>query len=247
VTAAPVMQARPDGADLPVGPAKVAMVRTMFDAIAPRYDLVNRLMTFGLDIPWRHRTVRALGLPPGSRVVDVGCGTGDLSRMLAHRGLRALGVDLSLGMLRAAPSGPVLVQADALRLPVADGAVDGVTSGFALRNVADLDALLAELARVVRPGGRIALLEVDEPRAPLMRLGHRIWFSRVVPAIGALLSDADAYRYLPRSVAYLPSPEHLRAMLRAAGFRTVGRRSLGGGVAQLLTATRAGDGRRDAR
>jgi len=98
------------------------------------------------------------------------------------------------------------------------------------------------VARVVRPGGRIALLEVDEPSGPIMGLGHRIWFRRVVPRIGALLSDAAAYRYLPRSVAYLPDAPQLRAMLRQAGFSAVGRRSLGGGVAQLLTATRAGVG-----
>jgi len=226
------------GGSLPTGADKVVMVRSMFDAIAPRYDLVNRVMTFGLDNRWRRRTVRALGLPPGSTVLDVACGTGDLSRIAAKQGMRVVGLDLSFGMLRAAPSGPVLVEADALALPVADGAVDGVTCGFALRNVVDLPATLREMARVLRPGGRLALLEVDEPAGPLLRLGHRIWFERAVPMIGALLSDADAYRYLPRSVAYLPPPEKLRAVVRAAGFSTVGRRPFGGGAAQLLTATR---------
>ncbi|HUO49935.1 MAG TPA: ubiquinone/menaquinone biosynthesis methyltransferase [Acidimicrobiales bacterium] len=228
------------GAPLPTGEDKVAMVRAMFDTIAPRYDLVNRVMTFGLDHRWRRRAVRALGLPAGSVVLDVACGTGDLSRMAAALGMRVVGLDLSLGMLRAAPAGPVLVEGDATALPVAGGAVDGLTCGFALRNVGDLPATLHEMARVLRPGGRLALIEVDEPSGALMRLGHRIWFERAVPVIGAALSDADAYRYLPRSVAYLPSPEHLRAMLRDAGFSTVGRQPLGGGVAQLLTATRAG-------
>ena len=227
-------------APLPTGPDKAAMVRTMFDAIAPRYDLVNRVMTFGLDNRWRRRTVRALGLPAGSVVLDVACGTGDLSRIAAHQGMRVVGLDLSFGMLRAAPAGPVLVEADALRLPIADGGADGLTCGFALRNVTDLAAALREMARVLRPGGRLALLEVDEPTGPLMRLGHRIWFERAVPLIGAALSDAEAYRYLPRSVAYLPPPGRLRAMVREAGFATVGRQPLGGGVAQLLTATRAG-------
>lgn len=226
--------------DLPVGPDKTVMVRAMFDAIAPRYDLVNRVMTFGLDIPWRRRAVRALGLPARSRVLDVACGTGDFLRILDAAGLQAVGVDLSLGMLQAAPRGRAVAQADALALPLRDGSFDGATCGFALRNVSDLGAMLAEVARVVRPGGRIALLEVDEPSGPIMGLGHRIWFRRVVPRIGALLSDAAAYRYLPRSVAYLPDGPQLRAMLRQAGFSAVGRRSLGGGVAQLLTATRAG-------
>jgi len=230
----------PDTGDLPIGPDKTAMVRAMFDAIAPRYDLVNRVMTFGLDISWRRRAVRALGLPARSRVVDVACGTGDFLRILDAAGMRAVGVDLSWGMLRAASRPGALAQADALRLPLGDDSFDGATCGFALRNVSDLGAMVAELARVVRPGGRIALVEVDEPRGPVMRTGHRIWFRHGVPRVGALLSDAAAYRYLPRSVAYLPSPTQMRALLRDAGFAVVGRRSLGGGVAQLLTATRAG-------
>ena len=206
------------GWGLPEGPAKAEMVRGMFDAIAPRYDLVNRLMTFGLDVRWRSRTVRALGLPERSRVLDVACGTGDLTRLLGRRGMRALGVDLSLGMLRAAPGRAALAEADAMALPFGDASMDGVTCGFALRNVADLDATLGEMARVLRPGGRLALLEVDEPWGRAMGLGHRIWFRRVVPRIGAVLSDAAAYRYLPRSVAYLPPPARLRAMVRRAGF-----------------------------
>jgi len=225
---------------LPEGPAKAAMVRAMFDTIASRYDLVNRLMTFGLDVRWRRVAVRALGLPRGSRVVDVACGTGDFCRLLADAGIEALGVDLSLGMLRAGRHRTPCVQADALALPLRAGAVDGATCGFALRNVTDLAALLAELARVVRPGGRIALLEVHQPASPVLRAGHALWFRRGVPLIGALLSDAAAYRYLPQSVAYLPAPERLRAMVHDAGFRTVGRRTFGAGAAQLLTATRAG-------
>jgi len=227
-------------ATLPTGAAKAATVRAMFDTIAPRYDLVNRVMTFGLDVRWRRSTVRALGLPPGSLLLDVACGTGDLSRIAAAAGLRVAGVDVSLGMLRAAPPGPAALQADALALPVGGAAVDGITCGFALRNVADLDAALREMARVLRPGGRLALLEVDEPDGALLRTGHKVWFEQAVPRIGALLSDAEAYRYLPRSVAYLPSPARLRAMVRRAGFSCVGRRPLGGGVAQLITATRAG-------
>jgi demethylmenaquinone methyltransferase / 2-methoxy-6-polyprenyl-1,4-benzoquinol methylase len=156
---APLM---PDAA-LPTGEAKVRAVRGMFDAIAPRYDLVNRVMTFGLDRGWRRRAVRSLALAPGSVVVDLAAGTGDLCRDLQAAGHRPVGVDLSWGMLAAARTSAPLVQADVLRLPVPDGRADGATCGFALRNFVDLDAFLAELARVVRPGGRVAVLEVAEP------------------------------------------------------------------------------------
>ncbi len=227
-------------ADLPTGSAKTALVRAMFDTIAVRYDLVNRIITFGLDRSWRRRTVAALGLPAGSVVLDLACGTGDLAVLAHHRGLRGVGVDLSRGMLAARHPGVPAAQADALALPLADGAVDGVVSGFALRNFTDLRASLAEAARVLRPGGRLALLEVATPRRGLVRRGFEVWFERCVPAIGGLLSDRDAYRYLPRSTAYLPAPDELRALIRQAGFATVGRQVLHGGLSQLLTATRAG-------
>src|SRR5690606_10874504 len=148
---------------LPEGDEKVTAVRGMFDAIAPRYDLVNRIMTFRMDVGWRKRTVRALGLPAGATVVDLACGTGDLCRELSADGLRPVGVDLSFGMLAAARTDAPLLQGDALRLPFPDASVDGATCGFALRNLAALPPFFAELARVVRPGGRIALLEVATP------------------------------------------------------------------------------------
>jgi demethylmenaquinone methyltransferase/2-methoxy-6-polyprenyl-1,4-benzoquinol methylase len=225
-------------AALPEGDEKARAVRAMFDAIAPRYDLVNRLMTFRMDVGWRVRTVRALGLSGGSRVIDVACGTGDLCRELSAAGHRAVGVDLSFGMLAHARTAVPLVQADGLRLPFADGVLDGAVSGFALRNVVDLGSLFGELARVVRPGGRVALLEVAQPSNPVMRWGHGVYFGRVVPRIGALLSDAAAYRYLPQSVAYLPDADGLVALLSGAGFAGVERRLLSGGIAQLLTGTR---------
>jgi demethylmenaquinone methyltransferase / 2-methoxy-6-polyprenyl-1,4-benzoquinol methylase len=224
---------------LPEGDEKVRAVRDMFDAIAPRYDVVNRLMTFRMDVRWRRRTVRSLELAPGSRVLDLACGTGDLCRELAASGLRPVGFDLSFGMLAAARTTVPLAQADALRLPVADGRVDGVTCGFALRNFVALAPFLAELARAVRPGGRIGLLEVAEPRNRLLRWGHGIYFGKVVPVIGGLLSDPAAYRYLPRSVAYLPPPDRLLAMVEEAGFVDVSRTLLSTGIAQLITATRA--------
>ena len=211
----------------------------MFDAIAPRYDLLNRIMTFRLDVRWRRRTVRRLGLPDGSVVLDLACGTGDLCRDLERAGLAPIGMDLSWGMLAAARTGAPLVHGDALRLPVADGAADGVTCGFALRNLTGLEPFFAELARALRPGGRIAILEVDSPPNPLLRLGHGLYFGRVVPFIGGLLSDRDAYRYLPRSVAYLPSEKDLLATIVSAGFVDVAKERCSGGIAQLLTATRA--------
>jgi demethylmenaquinone methyltransferase/2-methoxy-6-polyprenyl-1,4-benzoquinol methylase len=212
----------------------------MFDAIAPRYDLVNRTMTFGLDVRWRRQSLKALGLPPGSTVLDLACGTGDFLRLLGAGGFRAVGMDLSWGMLTADRSGSPLAQADGAALPVATASVDGITCGYALRNFTELAAVFAELARILRPGGRISLLEVSEPDAGLLRTGHRIWFRRVVPVIGGLLSDRTAYRYLPRSTAYLPTTKELRAMLVEAGFSTVNRRALSGGLSQLITATRVG-------
>ncbi len=232
--------ARARHADLPVGDEKTALVRSMFDTIAPRYDLVNRTMTFGLDVRWRRRALGALALPAGSTVLDLACGTGDFLRLLAADGFRPVGADLSWGMLAANRTGAPLAQADGAALPLATGTVDGVTCGYALRNFTDLAAVLGELGRVVRPGGRISLLEVAEPDGGLLRLGHRIWFRRVVPVIGGLLSDPAAYRYLPRSTAYLPSADELRRLLVDAGFSSVNRRTLSGGLSQLLTATRSG-------
>jgi len=227
-----------DADQLPQGEAKAEAVRAMFDAIAPRYDLVNRVMTFRMDVGWRRRTVRALRLGPGSRVLDLACGTGDFCRELGAADLRPVGADLSFGMLAAARTSAPLVQADILRLPVATATVDGAVCGFALRNVVALPPLFAELARVVRPGGRVAFLEVAEPPNPLLRWGHRLYFGRIVPRIGGLLSDPAAYRYLPRSVEYLPPPDELLEGMRAAGFVGVERRLLSTGIAQLITATR---------
>jgi demethylmenaquinone methyltransferase/2-methoxy-6-polyprenyl-1,4-benzoquinol methylase len=224
---------------LPQGDEKVRAVRAMFDSIAPRYDLVNRIMTFRMDVGWRRRTVRSLGLASGSRVLDVASGTGDLCRELARAAYRPIGVDLSYGMLAAARTTAPLVHADALRLPLRDASVDGATCGFALRNFVALEPFLAALARAVRTGGRIALLEVAEPPSRVLRWGHQLYFGRVVPRIGALLSDGAAYRYLPKSVAYLPEPDALVAIVRAAGFTSVQRDLLSSGIAQLITATRA--------
>jgi demethylmenaquinone methyltransferase/2-methoxy-6-polyprenyl-1,4-benzoquinol methylase len=211
----------------------------MFDAVAPRYDLVNRVMTFRLDVRWRRKTVAALGLPARSVVLDLACGTGDLCRDLQAVDLVPIGVDLSYGMLAAARTTAPLLQGDVLRLPMPDGSADGVTCGLALRNFQALPPFFAELHRVLRPGGRVAILEVAEPKSRILRFGHAVHFGKVVPVIGRLLSDAGAaYRYLPRSVAYLPTPEVMVQQIADAGFDDVERRLLSGGISQLVTATR---------
>ena len=226
-------------AQLPEGEDKARAVRAMFDAIAPRYDLVNRIMTFRMDVGWRRRTVTALRLPRGATVLDLACGTGDLCHELTRAGLSPIGVDFSAGMLAAARTPAPLVRGDVLHLPVPDAVVDGVTCGFALRNLVALDRFAAELARVVRPGGRIALLETAEPSNPVMRWGHGLYFRNVVPRVGGWLSDPDAYGYLPRSVAYLPPPAELVEVFSRAGFPDLRRARLSRGIAQLLTGTRA--------
>jgi demethylmenaquinone methyltransferase/2-methoxy-6-polyprenyl-1,4-benzoquinol methylase len=225
---------------LPADSEKTARVRAMFDTIAPRYDLVNRLMTFGLDQRWRRATVDALALPAGARILDLACGTGDLSRAAVSRGHVVIGTDLSAGMLAANQAQAPLVESDGSRLSFADGTFDGLVCGYALRNFTDLSATFAEAARVLRPGGRLAVLEVDAPTSGPWRFGFDLWFNKVVPVLGGALSDRAAYRYLPASVAYLPATPVLRRMLLDAGFSAVGVRPLAGGLSQLVVATRAG-------
>ena len=227
-----------DTEELPQGDEKVVAVQGMFDAIAPKYDRLNRIISFRLDVRWRKRAVRDLALPPGSLVLDLASGTGDLCIDLARMGIRPISMDLSFGMLSADRSGVPRVQTDILRLPVPDASVDGVTCGFALRNLLDLPTFFQELGRVVRPGGRIALLDVSVPSNPVVRWGNDIYFGKVVPRIGALLSDGAAYRYLPKSVAYLPSPDEMLASLDAAGFPDATHAQLSGGLTQLLVGTR---------
>lgn len=209
----------------------------MFDTIAPRYDLVNRIMTFRLDTRWRRRTVRELGLPAGSVVIDLACGTGDFCRDLEKADMASIGFDISAGMLHAARTEAPLVHADILTLPLPDASVDGATCGFALRNLVELPAFFDELARVVRPGGRIGLLDVAEPENRILRWGHGFYFGKVVPKIGGMISDRDAYEYLPKSVAYLPEPDVMLADLQEAGFNNVRRQLLAPGAAQMITAT----------
>lgn len=222
---------------LPEGEEKREAVRSLFDTIAPRYDLVNRIMTFGLDVRWRRAALARLGAPAGSTILDLACGTGDFCREAARVGLRPIGIDLSMGMLLQARTEAPLVHGDILQLPVADRSAEGVTCGFALRNLVELPGFFDEIARVVRPGGRIALLDAAEPDHPVLRWGHRIYFGRIVPRIGGLLSDRRAYEYLPKSLAYMPPWSELRVRLTDAGFDRVERKVFVG--AHLITATRA--------
>ncbi len=228
----------PDADHLPEGDEKAQAVRAMFDTIAPRYDLVNRIMTFRLDVGWRRTAIRSLDLGTRSIVMDLACGTGDMCRDLVDAGHRPIGVDLSFGMLASARTTAPLVEGDGLALPFPDASLDGVTCGFALRNFVALPPMLRELGRIVRPGGRIALLDASEPPNPVMRWGHSIYFGKVVPLIGGALSNKDAYRYLPKSMAYLPPPEELVQMIVDAGFADAERTLLSGGISQLYTGTR---------
>ena len=221
------------------GPERARAVRDMFDRIAPRYRRTNRILTFGLDGRWRRRAVAALGLAPGAVVLDIGCGPGELCGELEAAGLRPVGVDVSEAMLRAGPRPGARVLADGMGLPLADRSVDGVTCGFVLRNVVDPAVLLGEMGRVLRRGGRLALLEVAEPTWQPARAAHRLYFHAVVPWMGGLLSDRRAYRYLPASSILLPGPDALAAMAASAGLRSYRRRLIGLGAVQLVTAIRA--------
>ncbi len=224
---------------LPQGDEKARAVEDMFDRIAPRYDLLNRMLTFRMDVGWRRTSVHSLQLLGGARVLDLACGTGDLCRTLESAGYQPIGVDFSAGMLAAARTDVPLVRADAMRLPFPDGSIDGLTCGFALRNFVELAPVLTECARVLRSRGRIALLDVGEPASAPARAVHSMWFRRVVPFVGGLLSDRSAYAYLPASTAYLPPRTQLLQIVGEAGFVDVSHRTLGAGAAQLITGTRA--------
>lgn len=209
----------------------------MFDRVSPRYDLLNRLLTFGLDQSWRRQAVRSLELPPRCRIADLACGTGDLCRILEQKRMLPVGVDFSAGMLEHAKGSAPLVRADVLRLPFPDGSLEGAICGFALRNLEALPPFLAEVARILCPGGRISFLEVAAPSRALPRRVHSFYFRRVVPIVGGWLSDKEAYRYLPDSVKFLPPVEEMAELMEGATFSEVEHRTLGAGSARLFTAT----------
>jgi demethylmenaquinone methyltransferase / 2-methoxy-6-polyprenyl-1,4-benzoquinol methylase len=216
-------------------------VRTMFDRIAPVYDAMNRVMTAGLDLRWRRLTAEA-AVRKGDRVLDAACGTGDLAIADVKAGAaRVTGLDFSEGMLERARKKTARrtdalewVRGDMLKLPFADETFDAATVGFGVRNVEDLELGLRELRRVLRPGGRLAILEITQPRGAL-RPFYSLWFDRIVPLLGKVLPGGDAYTYLPASVKRFPTAERLAEMLREAGFTEVRFKLMGGSIVALHT------------
>ncbi len=209
-------------------------VRAMFDRIAPVYDAMNRVFTMGLDGRWR-RLAAASAVRPGDRVLDAACGTGDLALAARQAGGEVTGLDFSERMLeRARRKSDAIewVRGDVLALPFEDAAFDAATIGFGIRNVSDLDAGLRELARVVRPGGRLAVLEITLPRG-MLRPFFRLWFDVFIPLVGRALPGGVAYSYLPASVRRFPGPDDLAGAVRRAGFADVSYRLLAGGIVSL--------------
>jgi demethylmenaquinone methyltransferase / 2-methoxy-6-polyprenyl-1,4-benzoquinol methylase len=216
-------------------------VRTMFDRIAPVYDAMNRIMTAGLDARWRRLAAEAV-IQTGDRVLDAACGTGDLAIADQKAGAdKVTGLDFSAEMLgRARKKAPQLewIEGDMLALPFADATFDAATVGFGVRNAADLELALRELRRVLRPGGRLAILEITQPRGPL-RPFYSLWFDRVVPLLGKVLPGGAAYSYLPESVKRFPNAEKLADLMRACGFEEVRFRLLAGSIVALHTGAAA--------
>jgi demethylmenaquinone methyltransferase / 2-methoxy-6-polyprenyl-1,4-benzoquinol methylase len=232
---------------LPTGEDRAALVREMFDRIAGRYELLNTVMTAGLHRLWNRKVVEATGLRPGDRALDLACGTGSLTRDLARRvgptGF-VLGVDFSGEMLRAARARPLpnveYRLGDATKLPeVEDGSFDAATIAYGARNIPDLDALFGEMAGAVRPGGRVVCLEIARPTGRISSLFYGLWFDRIVPRVGAIVSgDAWAYSYLPRSVKEFVDPDILCAIMERNGLQNVTWGRLAGGVITLHSGTR---------
>jgi demethylmenaquinone methyltransferase/2-methoxy-6-polyprenyl-1,4-benzoquinol methylase len=219
----------------------------MFDRIADRYDLMNSVMTAGMHHRWRERAADRTRVGPGDSALDVCCGTGDLALELAGRvrpGGRVVGLDFSAPMLELAqaksPNGaaPIRwVQGNALDLPFGDAEFDAATVGFGVRNVVDLEQGIAEMIRVVRPGGRVVILEITTPQRPPLSWFFALWFDRIVPLLGAAAGDRDAYTYLPNSVRRFPPAHELAALMHGAGLRDVRYLILAGGIIAIHSGT----------
>jgi demethylmenaquinone methyltransferase/2-methoxy-6-polyprenyl-1,4-benzoquinol methylase len=219
----------------------------MFDRIADRYDLMNSVMTAGMHHRWRERTADLANVGPGDSALDVCCGTGDLALELARRvmpGGRVVGLDFSVPMLELAQvksrNGAVPVawiQGNALELPFDDGEFDAATVGFGIRNVVDIDRGIAEMARVVRPGGRVVILEITTPLRPPLSWFFAVWFDRIVPLLGTLAGDRDAYSYLPSSVRRFPPAQELAALMHRVGLHEIRYLVLAGGIIAIHSGT----------
>jgi demethylmenaquinone methyltransferase/2-methoxy-6-polyprenyl-1,4-benzoquinol methylase len=224
-------------------------IRDMFAGVAPRYDLLNHLLSASLDVVWRRRSAVALGVPPGAEVLDLCCGTGDQATALRRRGARVAAADFCVPMLaiarhkfaKTAAPRPAALAADALALPFPARHFEGATVSFGLRNVADLDIALGQLAEVLRPGGRLAVLEFAVPTFPPLRGLYLFYFLRLLPWIGRLISDrGSAYNYLPSSVLGFPQRQAFLDRMAAAGFTDLTWENLSGGIVCLYTGRTAG-------
>ncbi|HZO58989.1 MAG TPA: bifunctional demethylmenaquinone methyltransferase/2-methoxy-6-polyprenyl-1,4-benzoquinol methylase UbiE [Solirubrobacterales bacterium] len=227
--------------------AQEAQVRSMFDRIADRYDLMNSVMTAGMHHRWRQRAADLARVGPGDSALDVCCGTGDLALELSRRagpGGEVTGLDFSEPMLelareksRAAEAPVRWLQGNALELPFAEGEFDAATVGFGVRNLVDLERGIAEMARVVRPGGRVVILEITTPQRPPLSWFFAVWFDRIVPLLGTAAGDRDAYTYLPSSVRRFPPAHELAALMHEVGLRDVRYLLLAGGIIAIHSGT----------
>ena len=227
-------------------------IRDMFDRIAPRYDLLNRVLSLGIDRRWRRFAVRQLAVPDGGRVLDIATGTGDVALEIGRQtgpGVKIVGSDFTQGMLvlgqRKIAASPyrdrvVLVNAACESMPHPDGVFDGITIAFGIRNVVDRQKGLGEMARVLKPGGRAAILEFATPRNRIFRSIYYFYFLRVLPWLGGLISQRSAYQYLPDSVLEFPDRDTFKAMMEQAGFVDVTVHDLTAGIAAVHVGTRAG-------
>lgn len=225
---------------LPSPSEKAIIVQKMFDRIAPGYDRLNRIITLGLDQLWRKKLLKELNIQENQRVLDLACGTGDFAKTAALYGAKVIALDFSPNMLHYAQKRQILnatlIQGDALSLPLHESSFDIAVSGFALRNFSTIQPVFNELHRILVKGGQLGLLEIDKPKNRILKKSHAIYFTKIVPLIGGILSDRAAYQYLPASEAYLPKELELFNMLEQSGFTKIKKRSLLGGAAQMITA-----------